>query len=133
MLQSPTYHCQWPLSVPSIFFLLVHIFLCLDTSSTENHAICSAFLFAYNSHEDIVLSPDDIWLMICIYFSQYINENAEQLRTLFVDHNGRKRLTIEQIGLVEPEWVCPILKVKKTRIITVFVVGTIFSNVCEWK
>jgi hypothetical protein len=77
--------------------------LFLDTSSNENHAIFSAFLFAYNSHEDIVLSPDDIWLMICIYFSQYVNENAEQLRALFVDHSDRKTLIIEQIGMVEPE------------------------------
>ncbi len=84
-------------------FLSTYICLYLDTSSTENHAIFSAFLFAYNSHEDIVLSPDDIWLMICIYFSQYVNENAEQLRTLFVDHDGRKKLTIVQIGMVEPE------------------------------
>jgi hypothetical protein len=77
--------------------------LYLDTSSIENHAIFSAFLFAYNSHEDIVLSPDDIWLMICIYFSTYVNENAEQLRTLFVDHDGRKKLTIFQVNRVEPE------------------------------
>jgi hypothetical protein len=87
----------------NFMFLLTHIFSYLDTSSNQNHAIFSAFLFAYNSHEDIVLSPDDIWLMICIYFSQYINENAEQLRTLFVDRDGRKRLTIVQIGMVEPE------------------------------
>jgi hypothetical protein len=84
-------------------FLLTQIFLYSDTSSDESHAIFSAFLFAYNSHEDIVLSPDDIWLMICIYFSQYINDNAEQLRTLFVDHDDRKRLTVVQTALVEPE------------------------------
>ncbi|CAF3679537.1 unnamed protein product [Rotaria sp. Silwood1] len=73
------------------------------TSDNENHAIFSAFLFAYNSHEDIVLSPDDMWLMICIYFSQYVNENAEQLRSLFVGQDDRKKLTVVQIGLVEPE------------------------------
>ncbi len=84
-----------------LFF--IDIFLCLDTSSKENHAIFSAFLFAYNSHEDIVLSPDDIWLMICIYFSQYVNENTEQLRTIFVDHDGRKRLTVVQTGMIEHE------------------------------
>lgn len=79
--------------------------LYLDTSSTENHAIFSAFLFAYNSHEDIVLSPDDIWLLICIYFSQYVNEHAEQLRSLFVDHEDRQTLTIPQFNLLEPELV----------------------------
>ncbi|CAF4513356.1 unnamed protein product, partial [Rotaria sp. Silwood2] len=74
------------------------------TSSTQNHAIFSAFLFAYNSHEDIILSPDDIWLMICIYFSQYINENAQQLRTLLIEHSGRKRLIVEQSDMIEPDW-----------------------------
>ena len=41
--------------------------------------------------------------MICIYFSQYVNENAKQLRTLFVGHSGKKRLTIEQGPGLEPE------------------------------
>ena len=58
---------------------------------------------AYNSHEDIILSPDDIWLMICIYFCQYVNENAEQLRHLFVEHEERKQLTAVQAGLLDPE------------------------------
>jgi len=74
-----------------------------DTSLSENHAIFSAFLYAYNSHEDIVLSPDDIWLMICTYFSKYVNENAEQLRSLFVDHEGQKKLTVVQINQIKPE------------------------------
>jgi len=74
-----------------------------DTSLSENHAIFSAFLYAYNSHEDIVLSPDDIWLMICTYFSKYVNENAEQLRSLFVDHEDQKKLTFVQINQIESE------------------------------
>jgi len=41
--------------------------------------------------------------MICIYFSKYVNENAEQLRTIFVDHEGKKTLTIVQIGMIEPK------------------------------
>ena len=88
-----------------ILCLFIHenLFVFADTSSKESHAIFSSFLFAYNSHEDIVLSPDDIWLMICIYFSQYVNENAEKLRTLFVEHSEQKKLTIKQIGMAEFE------------------------------
>ncbi len=74
-----------------------------DTSLCNKHTILSAFLYAYNSHEDIVLSPDDIWMMICMYFSKYVNDNAEKLRSLFVDHDGQKKLTVVQIGQVEPE------------------------------
>ncbi|CAF3084375.1 unnamed protein product [Rotaria socialis] len=74
------------------------------TTLIENHPIFAAFLFAYNSHEDIVLSPDDIWLMIRIYFCVYVNENAEKLRPLFVDHNGQKKLIIEQVGMTNIDW-----------------------------
>ena len=75
----------------------------LDTSLSENHAVFSAFLYAYNSHEDILLSPDDIWMRICIYFSKYVNENAELLRSLFVDHEGKKKLTVVQLNQLTPE------------------------------
>ncbi len=85
----------------SIMFLLFP-----DTSLCNNHAILSAFLYAYNSHEDIVLSPDDIWMMICIYFSKYVNDNAEKLRSLFVDHEGQQKLSVVQLmppNQIEPE------------------------------
>lgn len=110
--------------------LSIQIQFCLDTS-TENHPIFSAFLFAYNSHEDIVLSPDDIWLLICIYFSQYVNEHAEQLRALFVDHDGRKTLTIEQVGLLDPKLVYYIFNID--GIMCVLLVGLIFFDVCKLK
>jgi hypothetical protein len=38
-----------------------------------------------------------------MYFSKYVNDNAEKLRSLFVDHDGQKKLTVVQIGQVEPE------------------------------
>jgi hypothetical protein len=87
-------------------FIQHYVSLFTDTSLCNNHAILSAFLYAYNSHEDIVLSPDDIWVMICIYFSKYVNENAEKLRSLFVDHDGQEKLTVIQVmppNQIEPE------------------------------
>ncbi len=109
---------------PSLYFL--------DTSLTKNHGIFSAFLYAYNSHEDIVLSPDDIWLMICMYFSKYVTDNAEQLRSLFVDHEGKKKLTVVQIGDSKPEWVDTLFD-KDCKYIDNVLVGTIFLKICEWK
>ncbi|UJR17135.1 hypothetical protein I4U23_004031 [Adineta vaga] len=73
------------------------------TSSPGYHALFRAYLAAYNSHEDIVLSPDDIWLMITIYFAKYANANAEKLRHLFVDHDEKIKLTIVQVQ-PEPDW-----------------------------
>ncbi|CAF1294235.1 unnamed protein product [Rotaria sordida] len=72
------------------------------TSSAGGHGLFTACLNAYNSHEDIVLSPDDVWLVITIYFAKYVNENAEKLRHLFVDHEGKVKLTIRQVQS-EPE------------------------------
>lgn len=50
---------------------------------------------AYSYHNPVVLSPDVIWLLISQGFSHYVNENSERLRSLFVDFNGRKTLTVQ--------------------------------------
>ena len=67
-----------------------------------------AFMNAYNNHEDILLSPDDIWFMICLNFTKYVNENAQKVRHLFVDHTskeGKKKLTVnEPAGKEEKDW-----------------------------
>jgi len=76
---------------------------CLDTHSGDSHPVLKAFLSAYNSHEDVILSPDDIWLMVCTAFAKYVNDNAEKLRHLFVDHQDKKTLTVEDVGISTPE------------------------------
>jgi hypothetical protein len=45
-----------------------------------------AFYSAYSTHGDVKVTPDDVWLVIVLYFSKYVNENAEQLRSAFVAH-----------------------------------------------
>ncbi|CAF0929238.1 unnamed protein product [Adineta steineri] len=76
-----------------------------DTSPAYGgHAIFRAYLSAYNSHEDIVLSPDDLWLMITIYFAKYANDNAEKLRHLLVNHDGKIKFTIEQAQPDPESW-----------------------------
>jgi hypothetical protein len=65
----------------------------------------AAFLEAYNNHEDIVLSPDDVWLVICFQFSKYINNNAEKMRDMFVTHAGKKKLSVTTWNeLSETQW-----------------------------
>jgi hypothetical protein len=68
----------------------------------SGHALFEAYLAAYNAHEDLVLSPDDIWLMITIYYSRYVTDHAEQMRHLFVEHEGKKELVVEMMTF-EPE------------------------------
>jgi hypothetical protein len=53
-------------------------------------------LDAYRMHNHVVLRPEDVWLGILIQFSFYVNAHAEQLREHFVDHQGKRKLEIEQ-------------------------------------
>lgn len=76
-------------------------------SNTYSHqnSFYGAFVSAYNYHEDLVLSPDDVWLVICFQFSKYVNDNAEKMRDLFVTHSGKKKLTVTTWDeLEESQW-----------------------------
>ena len=43
--------------------------------------------------------------MICLNFTKYVNDNAEELRKLFVNHVGKKKLVVvEEIGHDEHDW-----------------------------
>lgn len=61
---------------------------------------------AYNSHGEWVLSPDDVWLAISLWFTKFVGDHAEVLRPRFVDHEGKKKLVIV-VGEEEPDrWGC---------------------------
>jgi hypothetical protein len=50
---------------------------------------------AYARHMSVTLSPDMIWLLISQGFARYVNAHAEQLRSLFVDHDGKMALVVQ--------------------------------------
>ena len=50
---------------------------------------------AFADHRPVVLSPDVIWFLICRGFAHYVNENPEELRNLFVDHEGKIDLIVQ--------------------------------------
>ena len=52
---------------------------------TSNYFFDALFL-AYTAHGELVLSPSDIWLAILASFSDYVNDNAEKLRSKIVTH-----------------------------------------------
>jgi hypothetical protein len=41
-----------------------------------------------------VLRPDDIWLAVLTQFNFYVNAHAEEMRHLFVEHEGKKELCV---------------------------------------
>jgi len=53
---------------------------------------------AYSSHCPLVLRPDDIFLGIVIAFGYYVTHHSEEMRSLFVDHSGRKELLVRVIS-----------------------------------
>ncbi|EQC31919.1 hypothetical protein SDRG_10436 [Saprolegnia diclina VS20] len=53
---------------------------------------------AYSNHHNLVLRPDDIWLAIMTQFGLYVNGHAEDLRHLFVRHEGQKELNVCRAG-----------------------------------
>lgn len=56
---------------------------------------------AYNHHINLRLKPDDLWITIAQGVSRYVDQNAEKLRHLFVEHKNKKQLCVE----IEPnDW-----------------------------
>jgi len=70
-----------------------------------------AFLSAYNYHGNVLISPDDVWIIIMLFFSKYVNNNAETLRKKFVDNDGQMNLVVTELAssveeslLMEKNW-----------------------------
>lgn len=65
----------------------------------ESHnGFVNACMQAYNTHQHLVLRPDDMWIAIMCQFSSFVEANAEGLRGHFVAHEGQKELTIRKNG-----------------------------------
>jgi hypothetical protein len=69
----------------------------------DNQLICPPFgngllgsiYLAYSCHIPLILRPDDIWLGIIISFGNYVKNHSEEMRHLFVDHEGKKQLEVK--------------------------------------
>jgi hypothetical protein len=62
-----------------------------------NHGFVDCAVSAYNQHHRLQIRPDDIWFSILAQLNIYINEHAEELRHMFVDHEGQKHLEILEL------------------------------------
>lgn len=58
------------------------------------HSFFGAVQKAYADHRPIVISPDAVWLLVCQGFAQHVASNAEELRSLFVNFEGKKTLRL---------------------------------------
>ncbi|KAI9714266.1 MAG: hypothetical protein M1820_000225 [Bogoriella megaspora] len=70
-----------------------------DICPSSNGFVQAAFL-AYSGHHHLTIRPEDVWFSILTQLSFYINANAEELRSLFVAHEGQKELTVIEVGTI---------------------------------
>jgi hypothetical protein len=70
------------------------------------HAFFDGMRAAYAGHRPVVLSPDIIWLLIAQGFAHHVNNNAEELRPLFVDFTGKRSLEVKRkaVGIKNIKW-----------------------------
>ncbi|CAG8841053.1 6484_t:CDS:2 [Gigaspora margarita] len=65
----------------------------LEYPSCSN-GFAAAIIHAYNYHQHLHWSPDDIWLTISQGVSRHINYNAEKFRRNFVKHERQETVSI---------------------------------------
>eukprot|EP00903_Cladosiphon_okamuranus_P021047 g19337.t1 len=66
--------------------------------SRVSKGLISTIMTAYNTHCDLVIRPDDVWLTILAQFCSYVNKNAEGLRNKIVEHEGKDELKVYSAG-----------------------------------
>jgi len=75
--------------------------------SDINNGLMNAIHFAYINHYPLKLSVSDFILMIGQGIAKHMEVNAEELRSQFVDFEGKKEIIIERLDLVpglENDW-----------------------------
>lgn len=65
------------------------------------NALLDAAHTAFHEHRPLVLSPDAIWLTIAHGAAIHINENAEELRDVFVRRQGREQIEVRRNSFVK--------------------------------
>ena len=66
----------------------------LDIQDIGEDVVFQMLLKAWCTHRPVVLSPDAIWLVISQQVSHCINENPKKYRSLLVNHEGKKDLSV---------------------------------------
>jgi hypothetical protein len=67
-------------------------------ATSYNQSLAGTIIQAWNQHYDLVLSPDHVWTAIATVISTYISDHGEELRSVFVDHEGKEEVKIDDVG-----------------------------------
>lgn len=66
--------------------------------SPSQNGFVRAVYYAYSHHHHLTLRPEDIWFAVLTQLSFFVNAHAEELRSFFVAHKGRKELGVLKLG-----------------------------------
>ena len=73
----------------------------LEMTQFHPHPMVMCCSKAYNEHYPLVLSPDDIWLLIAQGVAQHIGANSEQLKHLFISNKDEAEMKEEGKGKID--------------------------------
>lgn len=65
----------------------------------NRHPLYQGFLDAYRNHRPITISPDIIWILIVQGFCHHVKAHSEELRSFFVDFQGKKEISIKRLDI----------------------------------
>ncbi|KAF2470975.1 uncharacterized protein BDR25DRAFT_303549 [Lindgomyces ingoldianus] len=50
---------------------------------------------AWGQHQHLVIRPEEVWFSVLAQMNFYMSKNSEALRNLFVDHDGKEEILVE--------------------------------------
>ncbi|KAG5984955.1 hypothetical protein E4U55_002362 [Claviceps digitariae] len=68
----------------------------LDHVYPSSDSFLRGSIVAWANHQSLVLRPDVIWFEILAQLNFYMKANAESIRHLFVDFEGKKEITVKE-------------------------------------
>jgi hypothetical protein len=67
------------------------------TPGLRTEGLVNLLTRAYSYHHKLVIRPEDIWMAIQTQFCFYVNKYPEELRTKFVNHEGKQDLVVTDL------------------------------------
>lgn len=77
-----------------------------DIIQMKVHPFIGAVHLAYSHHLRLVITPDIVWHLIATGISSYINQNDQELRRVFVDFEGKRKIKLrnDRFSLNDTKW-----------------------------
>ena len=100
LLKSPKEAVKEMVSIDEKYIQYVKVERDENLIACDMHPFVQAVHMAYGHHVPLTISPDMIWYLISSGTAVHINQNAENLRKTFVNHEGKKAIGIRRDDFV---------------------------------